>query len=318
MRRVTLAIFLLTVAACSGRERAPATPTAAPAAVAPAATVTEEAPGVAPPPTWTPAVAPTGSPTAPPASFTPRPSRTPAVFPSDTPVPSPTSPATATPVDAATPTETATPAAAPTATSSPAPAAGTNLLPNASFEEGWYHINGVPELQVPNRWVLEWESGGNPLDPDPWNDWVRPEIRVLSADFLPPTEHDVFIWDGRQTVKVFKGQGAVSFRLLTDVYLEPGTYQFEIYFFPDLVVDYTGDGEKVWAPDPLSGEVRFVLGAQTTPWVLPTFGQKNRLAHAFSVETGQVMRLGAAMRGRWAIENNGWFMDDWSLRRLGP
>ena len=201
---------------------------------------------------------------------------------------------------------------------SPPPAAGANLLPNASFEEGWYHINGVPELQVPNRWVLEWERGENPLDPDPWNDWVRPESRVLTVDFLPAAEHDTFIWDGRQTVKIFKGQGAISFRLLTDVYLEPGTYLFEIYFFPDLVVEYTDDGEKVWAPDPLSGEVRFVLGAQRTAWVLPTFGQKNRLAHTFSVEAGQVMRLGVAMRGRWAIENNGWFMDDWSLRRLNP
>ncbi len=317
MRRVTLALFLLVLAACSGQERAPATPTAAPAAVLPAATVTVEAtPAALPPPTWTPAVAPTGSPTAPRASFTPRATRTPAVFPSDTPVPSPTSPATPTPVDTATPTGTATSPAALT-TPPPAPAAGANLLPNASFEEGWYHINGVPELQVPNRWILEWETGENPLDPDPWNNWVRPEIRVLTPDFLPPAEHDLFIWDGRQTVKVFKGQGAISFRLLTDVYLEPGSYQLEIYFFPDLVVDYSADGGKVWAPDPLSGEARLVMGAQTTPWVLPAFGQKNRLAHTFSVEVGQVMRLGAAMRGRWAIENNGWFMDDWSLRRLG-
>lgn len=240
------------------------------------------------------------------------------MFPSDTPVPSPTFLPTAT--SAATATDSATPPPPPAALTAtpPPPAPGANLLPNASFEEGWYHINGIPELQVPNRWVLEWESGDNPLDPDPWNDWVRPEIRVLSADFLPPAEHGLFIWDGRQTVKVFKGQGAISFRLLTDVYLEPGNYQFEIYFFPDLVDDYTDGGEKIWAPDPLSGEVRLVLGGQTTEWVLPTFGQKNRLAHTFSVETGQVMRLGAAIRGRWAIENNGWFVDDWSLQRLGP
>jgi hypothetical protein len=23
------------------------------------------------------------------------------------------------------------------------------------------------------------------------------------------------------------------------------------------------------------------------------------------------------MRGRWAIQNNGWFMDDWDLYKLG-
>jgi len=36
----------------------------------------------------------------------------------------------------------------------------------------------------------------------------------------------------------------------------------------------------------------------------------------FGIPAGQVVRIGAAMRGRWAIENNGWFLDDWSLRRI--
>jgi hypothetical protein len=132
---------------------------------------------------------------------------------------------------------------------------------------------------------------------------------------LPPNEHSLFIWDGEQTVKIFKGRGAVSFRLLTDVSLEPGTYIFTINVFPDLVDAYTASGQKIWAPDPLSGEVRFIVGSATTDWVLPSFGRKNTLTHAFQLETAQTLRLGMAIRGRWAIENNGWFMDDWSLVR---
>lgn len=205
----------------------------------------------------------------------------------------------------------------PVTTAPPPPPAGggANLLPNPSFEEGWYHLHGSPELQVPDRWLLEWDAGPNPLDPDPWNAFVRPESRVLPAHFLPPAEHATFIWDGRQTVKIFKGEGALSFRLLTDVHLEPGSYVLEINVFPDLVVGYTAGGSKIWAPDPLSGEVRLVVDGGGSGWMLTAFGQKNSFYHTFQVDQARPVRLGVAIRGRWAILNNGWFMDDWSLRR---
>ena len=32
------------------------------------------------------------------------------------------------------------------------PPRGPNLLPNPSFEGGWYHPNGIPELQIPEDW----------------------------------------------------------------------------------------------------------------------------------------------------------------------
>lgn len=310
VRLLALFFSLAFLASCGGRER-PALPTLVGAA--PTSTGSGPATEVAGfvPPTWTAAAtaALTGAGTARP-TFTPRPSRTPAVFPSNTPRPSPT------PEDTPTPSVTETPTAPPTATPAPTVASGLNLLPNPSFEESWYHIGGVPELQVPNRWQLQWESGANPLDHDP-APWVRPESRVLTPDFLPADEHDLFIWDGRQTVKIFKGEGAISFRLLTTVRLEPGSYLFEISVFPDLVSEYTDEGSKVWAPDPLSGEVRFVVGNRPTEWILPTFGQKNTFTHAFQIQSAQMLQVGAAMRGRWAIENNGWFMDDWALYRIG-
>ena len=190
---------------------------------------------------------------------------------------------------------------------------GPNLLPNPSFEQGWYHQDDLPELQLPDKWQFAYAEGKNALDPDPWNEWVRPETRVLPSAFLPPDEHDLFIWDGDQTVKIFKGSGAISFELTTAVSLTPDTYILEINVFPDLVVGYDTNGQKIWAPDPLSGEVKLIAGNGTTGWILPTFGEKNRLRTTFTVSKAQTVVVGAAIRGRWAIQNNGWFMDDWWL-----
>ncbi len=216
-----------------------------------------------------------------------------------------------------TPTPTPTPTATPTPIPTPTPTAvpgGPNLLPNPSFEEGWYHPNGIPELQIPNQWIFEWDEGYNPLAPE--HDFLRPEVRVMSRAFLPPHEHDLFIYDGDQTLKVFKGYGAVSFRLRTSTYLEAGSYQLEISAFPDLVIGYTDGGSKIWATDPRSGEVRLTAEGQSTGWIFPRFGQKNTIRYSFSVSQGKVVDITAAFRGRWAILNNGWFMDDWRLTRL--
>lgn len=189
---------------------------------------------------------------------------------------------------------------------------GPNLLPNPSFEGGWYHPNGISELQVPAGWQFSYAEGPNTLDPDPWNAWLRPEARVLPSAFLPPNEHNLFIWDGDQTVKVFKEYGAIRFDLTTAVSLQPGTYTLIINVFPDLVVGYE-NGQKVWAPDPLSGEVKLIAGNGTTGWLLPIFGEKNSLHTTFTLAQPQTVVVGAAMRGRWAIQNNGWFLDDWWL-----
>lgn len=237
-------------------------------------------------------------------------------------IPTNTRPPTSTPIPAP-PTETPsatppigfpTPVLPPTSTS--VPVSGPNILPNPSFENGWYNLNGLPELQVPNDWRLEYDVGDNPLDPDPWNDFVRPETRVIPRAFLPPGEHGTFIWNGDHTVKIFKGDGAISVRLLTEIHLDPGRYLLKIQIFPDLVVGYEPDGTKIWAPDPLSGEVQFLVDGAVSGWRLPVFGQRNTFSHLFTVSEGHTMTIGLWLRGRWAIENNAWFMDDWSLHRL--
>ena len=192
---------------------------------------------------------------------------------------------------------------------------GPNLLHNGSFEGGWYHPNGIPELQIPDDWAFVWDEGPTGFGNEPWDVWVRPEVRVLPSEQLPAHERDVFIWDGNQTVKIFKGWGAISFRLTTQVNLQPGTYVLAIRLFPDLVVDYQ-NGEKIFADDPYSGEVAFIIDGQQSDWLLPDIGQRNQLVQLFTVTQSGTQEIGAAIRGRYALQNNGWFMDMWTLQRV--
>lgn len=244
---------------------------------------------------------------------TPRPSFTP--FPTLSPSP--------TPLPTDTPIYTATPEPPPTqrqppgqVTPSSASEDAANILNNPSFEGDWYHQGGDPELQIPSEWRFEFTEGENSLDPDPWNKWVRPEVRVIPKEFLPLGEHDLFIWEGDQTLKIFKGQGAINVRLLTTQNLPAGTYQFTVFAYPDLVVDYTNSGRKVFADEREAGEVQFLIDGKTSGWFYPTVGTKNRLSYSFVIEEEHQVTLGIAIRGRWAILNNGWFFDDFRLQQI--
>lgn len=194
------------------------------------------------------------------------------------------------------------------------PILGENSLPNSSFEEGHYNMHGIPELQLPVGWAFEWDESQTGFGSESWDVYLRPETRVLSKDFLPDAEHSLFIFDGTHTVKIFKGDGAISFKLFRDVYLEPGTYALEINVYPDLYMDYEA-GRKIWADDPLTGQFRFIAPG-ATGWKGIGYGRKNTLTHTFTVDSAENVPIGAAMRGNHAIMNDGWFLDDWSLKRV--
>jgi hypothetical protein len=102
---------------------------------------------------------------------------------------------------------------------------------------------------------------------------------------------------------------------MTDLYLEPGTYTFEISLFPDIILGYDGN-QKIWADDPYSGEVRFIAPDGGTNWFLPIIGQKNTFSHTFTITEAQNARVGAGLRGRFALPTNGFFVDNWSLRKI--
>ncbi len=248
--------------------------------------------------------------------------------PTDTPEPTATVPPepTATPTPTETPPPTVTKAPAPTSPPAPTPAPappalppdlvlGVNLLPNGSFEEGHYNQNGIPELQLPNGWRLEWDEGPTGFGAASWDVYVRPEARVLSTAFLPPEEHGLYIYNGQHTIKIFKGSGAVSFRLLTDVTLEPGTYVIEAKMFAD-VVETWENHTKVWPIDPDAAGFHFIVGDGGTIWTRQNYGQINIHNWIFTIDQPQTISVGIALHGKYAISNNGWFIDDLSLRRV--
>jgi len=313
---LALAVLILALAACGGQEPEAATPVAEAATQAPAATWTRLP--IVIPPTNTPA------PTEPrPPTSTPAPSATPLPA-SPTAEASPTSEVTATaipptvaPTSAATaaPAATRVPATAAPPTLSPNPTLGENILPNGSFEEGFSNQNGIAELHAPNGWRIEYQEGPTGFGSNAWDVYVRPDTRVFPAAFLPPEEHSLYIFEGSTTLKVFREQGALSMRLVTDVDLQPGTYVLEANFFADVFEKYEND-QKVAPSDPNAGEASLIAGSGGTGWIANNYLTRNKLTHTFTVTSAQTMTVGVGFRGRYAIANNGWFVDNLSLRRL--
>jgi hypothetical protein len=312
-RSVLLALAILALAACGGEEAAEATPVADVATQAPAATWTP-LPIIVPP---TRTAAPTQPP---PATSTPAPSATPLPA-SPTAEASPTLAATATAVPptvaptTAAPAATRVPATAAPPTLSPNPTLGENLLPNGSFEEGFTNQNGIAELHAPNGWRIEFQEGATGFGSNAWDVYVRPDTRVFPAAFLPPEEHSLYIFDGSTTLKVFREQGALSMRLVTDVDLAPGTYVLEANFYSDVFEKYEND-QKVAPSDPNAGEAALIAGSGGTGWIANNYLTRNTLKHTFTVTSAQTMTVGVGFRGRYAIANNGWFVDNLSLRQL--
>lgn len=324
---IFLTLLILLLAACGGDEAGTDTAGLSEEMASPTAEALAEieeiaSPTMEVPPTWTavPQIAedlpdptdpapPTNTPV--PTSTIALPTGTPEPTSTDTPEPT----ATLAPTNTPAPASTSPPEPAAPPTTPPEPVLGVNLLPNGSFEEGHYNQNGVPELQLPNGWRIEWDEGPTGYGTASYDVYVRPEARVLSTAFLPPEEHGIYIYNGSHTVKIFKGSGAVSFRLLTDVTLEPGTYIIEAKMFADVVQKWES-GEKIPPVDPTAAEFRFLVGDGGTVWTRQNYGQINVHNWTFTVDQPQTIKVGVWMRGKYAIANNGWFMDDLSLRRV--
>lgn len=206
------------------------------------------------------------------------------------------------------------PAPVPVATPVPPAPVSANLLPNPSFEEGWYFYL-YNELQVPDGWQLWVDEGANTLEPGSGGLFLRPECRVVGKNQLPAVEHDLFVFNGDKTVKIFKGGGPTSFSLFTDIYLQPGRYRFAINYFPDTVAAYQQGGSKIWATQALAAEARIMHNDGGTGWTEASIGGRNTLFYDFTITTAGNVRLGGSFRNRYVQANNGWFLDDWSLQK---
>lgn len=198
----------------------------------------------------------------------------------------------------------------------PAPIIGANLLPNPSFEQGWYFYNGVNEWQLPDNWSLAVEEGPNTLNPGSGGNFLRPEIRLLTRAHIPPGEREQFVFDGEKTIKAFKGDAPTSFAIFTDMTLPPGRYRLTIRFFPDTVLAYSGS-QKVWNLEPLAAEYRLIVNNGGSGWNSAVVGTQNSPSYEFSISETQTVRLGGAFRNRYIGSNNGWFLDNWSLQAIG-
>lgn len=209
----------------------------------------------------------------------------------------------------------------------PPPVPAANLLGNGSFEGGWYHPDGIPELQLPAGWDLKWRDGNDPGWPNPYDDaphsrFVRPEVRVLPEAFLPEHERPLFIRDGRQTLKVFKGQGALYFTFMQTVSgLTPGaTYRLATPVYPDVVMRYE-DNRKVWADDARAcqwrvrvGPVAVTVGAGPFGggWKRLEAGKWNEPAAEFKAG-GTTAEVKVDFLMPFALPQNGIFADEWTL-----
>lgn len=211
---------------------------------------------------------------------------------------------------------TPTPESEPVAAVAPAPEAAADLLPNSSFEGGWYFYL-YNELQVPEGWKMTTDEGPNTLDPGSGGLFNRPEMRVVSKAQLPEFEWNDFVFDGFKTVKVFKGGAPTKFAMFTDQPLEPGRYRMTIRFFPDVVAQYSPGNGKTWSTLPRAAEARVIVNDGGTGWVEITPGQRGELSYEFTVGQRGVVRLGGEFRNRYQMANNGWFLDTWTLRRVG-
>lgn len=185
------------------------------------------------------------------------------------------------------------------------------MIKNGSFENGWYHPNGVAELQIPTDWEFYFcEDVPNPINSDDCNKFVRPEVRILPKVDLPEHEQDLFVLDGDYCLKPFKGFGAWwgGFTQKVD---SPGKYRLYLNIYADLVDSYE-NGQKVPAADPLSGRVRIVTPDYESEWVNLKALEQNGLVFDFTSSTHFTVEFMLP----FALENSGIFADKWSLEKL--
>ena len=186
---------------------------------------------------------------------------------------------------------------------------------------GWHYpiVEGsgppVMELQLPNSWRFRWADHTieNPYSPDTWNQFVRPEFRVLSADELPEHERALYIVHGTHTMKIFKGYGSWYAALYQEFEFEDGIYQVHTNIYNDAVEKYV-NGKKVPPLNPHACQARIVINGEPSEW-RPLFPQYMD-AEAFlftAYEADEKTRVEVEIMMPYALHNSGVFADLWNI-----
>ncbi len=217
----------------------------------------------------------------------------------------------------------ATQPAPPPATSLGGAPTGGNLFTNGDFDQGYYHWHDVPEIVIPNTWDFWYLEDFKTRLERQDNDFLKPETVVWNIKDAPENEKSLFFLSGNFCLKIFKGWGPLWWKLWQNVTgLTIGAkYRFTVPVYPDLVAKYES-GKKVYAPDMLSGEHKLAVqsGSQNydTGFMDGSkvkFGQYNTLTLDF-VATDTTASCTLEVRGRWGLDNNGWFVDSMKLEKL--
>ncbi|HUN22794.1 MAG TPA: LysM peptidoglycan-binding domain-containing protein [Anaerolineales bacterium] len=209
----------------------------------------------------------------------------------------------------------------------PIAAQAPNVLLNPSFEEGYFNHNNINELAIPKFWNWWNAPDTDPRLPDQVANWGRPETVVWNKNQAPESEKTLFFRNGDFTFKVFGAWRPIWFKLNQQVNnLAVGeVYRLSIPVFPDLVERYES-GRKIYvnAASVSAGEHRINIYQNGSLFKQTNFqgidivrvGQWNVLTVDF-IPTTTTVTVELEVRGRWALQNNGWFIDDLRMEKLG-
>lgn len=236
----------------------------------------------------------------------------------------PLTPTTTTPVTA--PPSITAPAPQPETTRVPLgtdakrPAARPNILVNASFEDGMAYFNDdTRELAVPAGWVFAFMDETTSLEQRQTAPWGRPITALINNNAVPTADRPRIFAGGIYCWKVSGTRSPVWVRLFQSVVgVTPGQkYRFTVNLLPDLIV--RTHPQVAYASEPLSGEVRLAAasGGQTfdTGWKTGRevpFGRYTALTLDITAP-GNRVEVAVEVRGRWALPEGAWYMDELSL-----
>lgn len=196
-----------------------------------------------------------------------------------------------------------------------------NLLKNADFDNGkHYHWQGVNEIVIPDGWDFWYADFNTPWLERQDQNFDPPECVVWNKKDADPKDYGFWL-SGDYTLKIFKGWGVIWWRLFQKVTgLTVGSkYRFTAPVHPDLVMAYDGDA-KIYANDPLAGEVQLSAGGAVTEWKTGfPFGEYTEHALEFTAQATEV-EVSIEARCRWGLINDGWFVDSLRLELVatGP